>query len=64
MQNVNVMVDILILYLGVFGIIYKDTISDVIGMVKEISIIPLYRVNLADFSKYGDMYVSECNMSE
>ena len=61
MSQTNVMVDILVLYLGVFGIIYKDTISDVLGMVKEISIIPLYRVNLADFSKYSDMYVSECN---
>lgn len=60
MQNANVMIDILVLYLGVFGIIYKDNISDVLGMVKEISIIPLYDVNLADFSKYGDMYVSEC----
>jgi len=53
------MIDILVLYLGVFGVIYKDTISDVLGMVKEISIIPLYDVNLAGYS-YGDMYVSEC----
>jgi|SaaInlStandDraft_6_1057023.scaffolds.fasta_scaffold136711_1 hypothetical protein len=60
MQHVNVMIDILVLYLGVFGIIYKDTISDVLGIVKEISIIPLYDVNLAGYSKYGDMYVSEC----
>lgn len=60
MSQTNVMIDILVLYLGVFGIIYKDTISDVLGMVKEISIIPLYDVNLAGYSKYGDMYVSEC----
>ena len=59
MSQTNVLIDILVLYLGVFGVIYKDTISDVLGMVKEISIIPLYDVNLAGYS-YGDMYVSEC----